>query len=213
MPSLFPGLKWFVVRGSPCQDLTFAGCLQGLLGLVGARSRLFFLLLLTIRTMQVLVGCKSVRFLVENAGSMLKVHFVTFCKLHNLPYEPFERYCWDVAMYTPFITRKRNFFRNTADFEAIPMLQSWTQESCGPLLALEGGVTPFAPLLRTRKELKYGMCHSSWTLYPPPALVWDYSHWGGKEPFATSANSIVPKSHDFDVRNTLEKILGPPPAK
>ena len=65
----FPGLKWFIIGGSPCQDLTYAGYLHGLLGLVGARSRLFFLLLLTIRTIQILVGISSVRFLVENAGS------------------------------------------------------------------------------------------------------------------------------------------------
>ena len=36
----FPGLKWFIIGGSPCQDLTYAGYLHGLLGLVGARSRL-----------------------------------------------------------------------------------------------------------------------------------------------------------------------------
>ena len=58
----FPGLKWFIIGGSPCQDLTYAGYLHGLLGLVGARSRLFFLLLLTIRTIQILVGTSSVRF-------------------------------------------------------------------------------------------------------------------------------------------------------
>ena len=69
LTALFPGLKWFIVGGSPCQDLTYAGYLHGLLGLVGARSRLFFLLLLTIRTIQILVGSSSVRFLVENAGS------------------------------------------------------------------------------------------------------------------------------------------------
>ena len=54
-----------IIGGSPCQDLTYAGYLHGLLGLVGARSRLFFLLLLTIRTIQILVGISSVRFLVE----------------------------------------------------------------------------------------------------------------------------------------------------
>ena len=54
--------------------------MHGLIGLVGSRSRLFFLLLLTIRTMQVLVGCQSVRYLVENAGSMKDVHFVAFCR-------------------------------------------------------------------------------------------------------------------------------------
>ena len=47
-------------------------------------SRLFFLLLLTIRTIQILVGSSSVRFLVENAGSMKNIHFVAFCKLLGL---------------------------------------------------------------------------------------------------------------------------------
>lgn len=55
LAALFPDLRWFIIGGSPCQDLTYAGYLHGLLGLVGARSRLFFLLLLTIRTIQVLV--------------------------------------------------------------------------------------------------------------------------------------------------------------
>ena len=54
--SMYLNLKWFIVGGSPCQDLTFAGPSQGLLGLVGSQSRLFFVLLCTIRTMQVLVG-------------------------------------------------------------------------------------------------------------------------------------------------------------
>ena len=61
LTALFPGLKWFIVGRSPCQDLT-AGYLHGLLGLVGARSRLFFLLLLTIRTIQILVGSSSGTF-------------------------------------------------------------------------------------------------------------------------------------------------------
>ena len=79
----------------------YAGYLHGLLGLV-ARSRLFFLLLLTIRTIQILVGISSVRFLVENAGSM---HFVAFCKLLGLPFkEPFDQYAWDLPS-TPASSR------------------------------------------------------------------------------------------------------------
>ncbi len=46
--SMYPNLKWFIVGGSPCQDLTFAGPSQALLGLVGSQSRLFFALLCTI---------------------------------------------------------------------------------------------------------------------------------------------------------------------
>ena len=57
---MYPNLKWFIIGGSPCQDLTFAGPSQGLLGLVGSQSRRFFVLLCTIRTMQVLVGTRSI---------------------------------------------------------------------------------------------------------------------------------------------------------
>ena len=185
----FPGLKWFIIGGSPCQDLTYAGYLHGLLGLVGARSRLFFLLLLTIRTIQILVGTSSVRFLVENAGSMKDVHFVAFCKLLGLPFEePFDQYTWDLAKFTCFITRKRNFFRNMVDFEPITDLDSWHSEDSGPLLTIGGKTVAFAPLLRTRKTMNYGICHSSWTLYQPHALVWDYSFWGGKEAFRHFCN-------------------------
>ena len=184
LTALFPGLRWFIIGGSPCQDLTYAGYLHGLLGLVGARSRLFFLLLLTIRTMQILVGCSSVRFLVEIAGSMKDVHFVAFCKLLGLLYEePFDQYTWDLAKFTCFIARKRNFFRNMADVEPITDLGSWHSEDSGPLLSISGKTIAFAPLLRTRKTLSYGICHSSWTLYQPHALVWDYSFLGGKDAF------------------------------
>jgi len=134
--------------------------------------------------MQVLVGCPSVRFLVENAGSMKDVHFVAFCKLLGLPYEkPFDQYTWDLAKFTCFITRKRNFFRNTADVEPITDLGSWHSDDSGPLLTISGKTIAFAPLLRTRKMLSYGVCHSSWTLYQPQAVVWDYSFWGGKDAF------------------------------
>ena len=158
-------------------------------GLVGARSRLFFLLLLTIRTIQILVGISSVRFLVENAGSMKDVHFVAFCKLLGLPFkEPFDQYAWDLAKYTCFITRKRNFFRNMTDDEPIVNIDSWHSEDSGPLLSIGGKTIAFAPLLRTRKTMNYGICHSSWTLYQPHALVWDYSFWGGKEAFRHYCN-------------------------
>lgn len=132
LTALFPGLRWFIIGGPPCQDLTYAGYLHGLLGLVGARSRLFFLLLLTIRTMQILVGCSSVRFLVENAGSMKDIHFVAFCKLLGLPYaELFDQYTWDLAKFTCFVTRKHNFFRNIADVEPVTDLSSWHSQDSG----------------------------------------------------------------------------------
>ena len=82
---MFPDCKWIVVGGSPCQDLTLAGTMKGVLGLTGMSSRLFFILLCVIYTVQVEVGPAAVRFLVENAGSMQKMHLEAFCKLLSLP--------------------------------------------------------------------------------------------------------------------------------
>ena len=53
---MFPDCKWIVVGGSPCQDLTLAGTMKGLLGLTGTSSRLFFILLCVIHTVQIAVG-------------------------------------------------------------------------------------------------------------------------------------------------------------
>ena len=188
-----PNLKWFIVGGSPCQDLTYAGPSQGLLGLVGSQSRLFFVFLCTIRTMQVLAGTAAVRFLVENAGSMKPVHYVAFCRLLGLPHDPSDRYIWDLAKYTPFISRKRNFFRNFLDFETVSDIPNFFDQGCGPLLDHNGQVIAFAPLLRTREVHKFGICHSSWTLYQPHALVWDYEFWGGKTAFSSACRLVSGK--------------------
>ena len=191
--SMYPNLKWLIVGGSPCQDLTFAGPSQGLLGLVGSQSRLFFVLLCTIRTVQVLVGADAVRFLVENAGSMKPVHYVAFCSLLGLPHNPLDQYIWDLAKYTPFISRKRNFVRNFPDVEPVQNIPNFFDQGSGPLLDQKGHIIAFAPLLRTREVHKFGVCHSSWTLYQPHALVWDYSFWGGKEAFSSACRLVTGK--------------------
>ena len=180
----FPNLRWFIVGGSPCQDLTFAGPSQGVLGLVGAQSRLFFTLLCVIRSMQILVGVHLVRFLVENAGSMKPYHFNVFCKLLGLETNEVKHFLWDLIKLTPYITRKRIFFRNFDDVEQTTPLPNFFDKGCGPLLTFEGKIIPLAPLLRTRGCSNFGICHSSWTLYQPHALVWDYSFWGGENNFA-----------------------------
>ena len=84
---------------------------------------------------------------------MKDVHFVAFCKLLGLPFkEPFDQYAWDLAKYTCFIARKRNFFRNMTDDEPIANIDSWRSEDSGPLLSISGKTIAFAPLLRTRKN-------------------------------------------------------------
>ena len=66
--ALAPDALWLVVAGSPCQDLTLAGELKGLLGLTGPTSSLFYYVHLAIWLLQIRLGPVRVRFLVENAG-------------------------------------------------------------------------------------------------------------------------------------------------
>ena len=180
----YPDLRWIIVGGSPCQDLTFAGPLQGLLGLAGPSSRLFFILLCIIFTVQQLCGPQVVRFLVENAASMLGIHYHAFCKLLNIEPEPPDQYLWNPCDFGYQITRRRNFFRNFGDAQSIPSPTPVFGDERGPLLRPNGDPIPLAPLLRTRDTLPNGIIRASWTLYQPHALIWDYAYWGGKDMFA-----------------------------
>ena len=66
--TMYPNIRWLLISGSPCQDLTFAGYLNGLLGLTGRRSMLFFVVYVVLRHAQKLFGFEYVRYLAENAG-------------------------------------------------------------------------------------------------------------------------------------------------
>ena len=177
---MFPGCKWIIVGGSPCQDLTFAGPWRGLLGLIGPSSRLFFVLLCVISSMQRLVGPAAVRYLVENAASMLQIHLDAFCQLLRIPADYHGRYVWDPCDFGFEVTRKRNYFRNFDDIEEIGIPTRVFESEVGPLIDQAGKCPPFAPLLRTREVLPYGIIRASWTLYQPHALVWNYAFWNGR---------------------------------
>ena len=177
---MFPDCKWIIVGGSPCQDLTFAGPWRGLLGLIGPSSRLFFVLLCVISSMQRLVGPAAVRYLVENAASMLQIHLDAFCQLLRIPADYHGRYVWDPCEFGFEVTRKRNYFRNFDDIEEIGIPTRVFESEVGPLIDQAGKCTPFAPLLRTREVLPYGIIRASWTLYQPHALVWNYAFWNGR---------------------------------
>ena len=203
---MFPDCKWIVVGGSPCQDLTLAGTMKGVLGLTGTSSRLFFILLCVIYTVQFAVGPSAVRFLVENAGSMQKIHLEAFCKLLSLPFRQDREYIWDPAQYGYLITRCRNFFRNYGDKEPVAPPPVVFNDRIGPLVDSSGRSIPFAPLLRARTTLPYGIVCSSWTLYQPHALVWDYGYWGTRQEFGRQAGKLVYKLPNFQ----WERIIPPP---
>ena len=203
---MFPDCKWIIVGGSPCQDLTLAGTMKGALGLTGLSSRLFFILLCVIYTVQTEVGPAAVRFLVENAGSMQKMHLEAFCKLLSLPLTHDRDYIWDPAQYGYLITRCRNFFRNYRDKEPVVAPPILFNDRIGPLIDSSGRSIPFAPLLRARTTLPYGIVCSSWTLYQPHALVWDYGYWGTRQDFGKQAGKLTNKIPDFQ----WERIIPPP---
>ena len=181
---MFPDCKWITIGGSPCQGLTFAGPLRGLLGLIGPSIRLFFVLLCVISTMQQLVGPAAVRYLVENAASMQQIHLDAFCRLLRLPPDQHGRYVWDPCDFGFQITRRRSYFRNFDDVEEIELPAQIFGQEFGPLVDQSGNNIPFAPLLRTRETLPYGIIRSSWTLYQPHALVWNYAFWNGRLNFS-----------------------------
>jgi len=69
-----PQCCWIVIAGSPCQDLTLAGPLGGLLGLTGPCSSLFYYVHVILWFLQMNYPIELIRFLLENAGTMLDIH-------------------------------------------------------------------------------------------------------------------------------------------
>lgn len=65
----------FVIGGSPCTDLTYAGQDHGRAGICGPASILFFTMHLALYLLATVAPRERIRFLVENAGSMHDDHF------------------------------------------------------------------------------------------------------------------------------------------
>ena len=124
------------------------------------------------------------RFLAENAASMLEMHYKAFCRLLNIDVMPPDKYLWNPSDKGYQITRRRNFFRNFDDVEGLPSPTLIFGDQFGPLLRQNEEVIPLAPLLRTRDTLPNGIIRASWTLYQPHALVWNYAFWNSKANFA-----------------------------
>ena len=198
--AMHPDIRWLLISGSPCQDLTYAGYLNGLLGLTGKRSMLFFVVYVLLCHAQKLFGFKYVRYLAENAGSMQVVqgdgnlktghplerseHFQLFLHCLGLSSQiPTERWVWDTSSLYG-IRRQRVFLRSHLDTGTPPPGSTPGNELWGPLIYLTNEATILAPLLRTRDYTAGGALKLSWTAYQPHALLWDYAFFGGKRSFA-----------------------------
>ena len=114
---------------------------------------------------------------------MVDLHYQAFCTLLGLPSEPKSRYLWDPSEHGYGVTRKRNFFRGHDDSQAIQRSTGLNLTQGGPLLLQSKKPITLPPLLRTRSLLPFEVCWSSWTLYQPCALIWDYDFWGGPDAF------------------------------
>ena len=162
---------------------TFAGLYKGLLDLAGPCSRLFFVFVCIIFTVQQLCGPQAVRFLAENAASMLEMHYSAFCRLLSIDPTLPDKYLWNPSDFGYQITRRRNFFRNYDDFESIHSTTLVFGEPLWPAVKAEWGNCPFAPCFEpgTRFPIE---SYAPWTLYQSHALVWNYDFWNGKANFA-----------------------------
>ena len=183
-----PQCRRFVIAGSPCQDLTPAGPLKGLLGLTGPCSSLFYYVHVILWLLQMNYPLELIRFLLENAGTMLDIHRKAILRALGLNADLHPDHFRVDPKNTHGIKRNRFYFRNYQDCTKVPktiVLQANDQE--GPLLDFSGFPIPFGPLLRVRAVLGHDVYQLSWTAYQPISLMWDYLFWGDKQQFQTKA--------------------------
>ena len=178
----------FVVGGSPCTELTIGSSDRGLLGLSGPASCLFFTIHLLLFLLQSALPAKNIRFLVENAGSMLPVHSDFICWTLGIQSTDVKHFLWE-ARTLGLADRKRFFFQNVF----VPKLEVPTStnfpfpEGWGPLPFFAGNKLRFVTakvFMRPREELNDGLIQRSWSAYHPFSLVWNYSYFGSKEALA-----------------------------
>ena len=179
-----PQCRWIVIAGSPCQDLTLAGPFGGLLGLTGPCSSLFYYVHVILWFLQMNYPIELIRFLLENAGTMLDIHRKAILRAHGLNVEINPDHLRFDPKHTHGIKRNRFFFRNYQDCSSVAknaVLAS--ADESGPLIDCGGYPIPFGPLLRVRAVIGHNVYPLSWASHQPISLIWDYRFWGGRDEF------------------------------
>ena len=190
-----PQCRWFVIAGSPCQDLTPAGPLKGLLGLTGPCSSLFYYVHVILWLLQINYPLELIRFLLENAGTMLEIHRKAILRALGLNVDSTPDHFRVDPKSTHGIKRNRFYFRNYQDCAKVSktvVLEKSDRE--GPLLDFSGFPIPFGPLLRVRAVLGHDVYQLSWTAYQPISLIWDYLFWGIEvnSKLKPKCNAVIP---------------------
>ena len=101
----------FVIGGSPCTDLTYAGQEHGRLGICGPANVFFFTMHLALYLLGTVLPKTHIRFLVENAGSMHHDHFSFIRACLSLSHIPRDKMTWCTSKISP-AKRLRLFFQN-----------------------------------------------------------------------------------------------------
>ena len=183
-----PHCRWFAIAGSPCQDLTPAGPFKGLLGLTGPCSSFFYYVHVILWLLQMNYPIELIRFLLENAGTMLDIHRKAILRALGLNADLRPDHFRVDPKHTHGIKRNRFYFRNYQDCAQVPKTIVLPGNDIeGPLLDCGGSPIPFGPLLRVRAVLGHDVYQLSWTAYQPISLIWDYVFWGDKKQFQTKA--------------------------
>ena len=186
---------FFVIGGSPCTDLTYAGGDQGLLGICGPASVYFFAVHLALHLLSTVIPRERIRFLVENAGSMRTEHFQFIRGCLGLQHLQKADMMWCTSRLSP-AKRLRIFFQNNTSHEQHEAQVhyaadlSWPAE-WSPLLLQERGTlreVHLQPFMRPIKTISDLALRYSWSSYHPAALLWRISHWGSRDRFAFIAN-------------------------
>ena len=85
MLDTFPiGALLIIIAGFPCQDLTNMGTSEGILGILGSRSVLFFAIPLITHLIQELRPDLIIHLLLENTNTMLEIHRNAICDSLNV---------------------------------------------------------------------------------------------------------------------------------
>ena len=191
----------FVIGGSPCTDLTYAGQEHGRLGICGPDSVFFFTMHLALYLLGTVLPKTHIRFLIENAGSMHFDHFPFIRACLGLSHITRDKMIWRTSKISP-AKRLRLFFQNnilhdTVDSQALCQEDLQWPTDWRPLSIHDKGKFRdvfIKPFMRPLEVLSNIALRYSWTSYHPAALLWRTSYWHTHERLAMIANMFTDSS-------------------
>ena len=155
--------RWIVIAGSPCQDLTLAGPFKGLLGITGQSSSLFYYVHVILWLLQTNYPTELIRFLLENAGTMLEIHRKAILRALGLNPDANPDYFRVDPKHTHGIKRNRFYFRNytTATMSRNLLFSTMMTAKAHSLIRVESQFPldhcyGYAPSLDTRSSSSHG---------------------------------------------------------